>query len=25
VAFFSGLLPAYLITRENTLDAILGR
>jgi putative ABC transport system permease protein len=25
VAFFSGLIPAYLITRENTLDAILGR
>ncbi len=25
VAFFSGLLPAYLIAHENTLDAILGR
>lgn len=25
IAFLSGLLPAYLITRENTLDAILGR
>ncbi len=25
IAFFSGLLPAYLITKENTLDAILGR
>lgn len=25
VAFVSGLVPAYLITKENTLDAILGR
>ncbi len=25
VTFFSGLIPAYLIARENTLNAILGR